>query len=499
MAAAEITLRVESASGRKRVKVSQTAGLGELMKQISDMFGVPPEQQILSSTPLHNPTILDNNPNITISQLGLQHGSRVYLSLDDSMRAKLNEENKLQTWTKSKAVNVGMYADKWAEEKKPPKHLPFDYWMKKKQREYKNQPWNMVDLSDFDYRPVKTKGNKQLEMKSLPANAVLHKQQEYRHVDLLSFDDPDMINRFRRRWLQNPGVQRACLLFGTYEDIQLDEMIDGEMQKVDCVKASVVGLWEFNQEGHAHGVNAKQTTKKMLKKKRKVLEAMGYSAVGWLITTQERSDDNGEIFLTGDEIVQACKFQWAFRNENTNFSKFVTIVLHEEDTREPSAFMISDQGLAMIRDGIVIADPDSRGQLKVKEPEEGFYQPAVVVERTQIDYGKSFHPDVMLVSLSATRPESGVQTFEYVDVYHYCTKNNIFPSTLDGKILGQMLKSPQRRSLPYHQRLSDFLLLLLLPEFIDSDAACMLAKAVVERRKLTMSEKSKLDQIFGRF
>ena len=113
---------------------------------------------------------------------------------------------------------------KWAEEKKPPKHLPFDYWMKKKQREYKNQPWNMVDLSDFDYRPVKTKGNKQLEMKSLPGNAVLHKQQEYRHVDLLSFDDPDMINRFRRRWLQNPGVQRACMLFGTYEEIQLDEM-----------------------------------------------------------------------------------------------------------------------------------------------------------------------------------------------------------------------------------------------------------------------------------
>ena len=68
MAAAEITLRVESASGRKRVKVSQSAGLGELMKQISDMFGVPPDQQILSSTPLHNPTILDNNPNITISQ-----------------------------------------------------------------------------------------------------------------------------------------------------------------------------------------------------------------------------------------------------------------------------------------------------------------------------------------------------------------------------------------------------------------------------------------------
>ena len=53
----------------------------------------------------------------------------------------------------------------------------------------------------------------------------------------------------------------------------------------------------------------------------------------------------------------------------------------------------------MIRDGIVIADPDSRGELKVKEPEEGFYQPAVVVERTQIDYGKSFHPDVMLVSV----------------------------------------------------------------------------------------------------
>merc|ERR1712100_846907 len=109
--------------------------------------------------------------------------------------------------------------------------------------------------------------------------------------------------------------------------------------------------------------------------------------------------------------------------------------------------MISDQGLAMIRDGIVIASEENEAMLQVVVHEKGTYQPAVVVERNQINYGKSFRSDVMLVSLTATRPkaeEAGVSKFQYVDVYNYCQKNGIFPSKLDQKILTQMLRNPQR-------------------------------------------------------
>lgn len=37
-------------------------------------------------------------------------------------------------------------------EDKPPKHVPFDFWMEEKQKEYKNQPWNFLNLAEHDYR-----------------------------------------------------------------------------------------------------------------------------------------------------------------------------------------------------------------------------------------------------------------------------------------------------------------------------------------------------------
>lgn len=211
-----------------------------------------------------------------------------------------------------------------------------------------------------------------------------------------------------------------------------------------------------------------------MKKKQNILDSMGFKPVGMLITTQERKDEKGDpIFMTGAEIVQACKFQHSFKNQNTDISQFVTVIMHEDDQKEPNAFMISDIGLAMIRDGLCKEDPDNPSLLKVNQSPENHYQPAIVSEGKFIDQGDNFQPDLMLVQVIPSMPINRISKFQFVDVYAYCDKNNIFPALLDSKILTTMLRNPQRSKLPYHIRLSDFLLLLHLTEFIDEDLVCI--------------------------
>jgi len=491
---------------KKRANLDTNSTFGDLSTAISDLFNISPEEQIISATPFHDPTLLDCTSNTLLTDLDLRHGSRLYLSLNEDARSRLNKATALTTFTQ-KSMTLTQANAKWQKEldenpaEKEVKYLPFEYWMNKKQREYRSQPWNFSDVAKYDYRPLKySSGQNKLKMKELPSNCVLHRQQEYRHVDSVVFEDADSLMRFRTRWLDNPSVQRAAMLFGKIEKFDSPKtLVDGEKQVVQWVKASVFGLWEMPQTHTEQGVKITKSANKMLKKKRAVLEAMGLEPVGWLVTTQEREDEEGTIFLTASEIVQACKFQHAFRNPNTGFSKFVTIVLHEDETKNPDGYMISDQGLAMVRDGLVKAGEERRN-LQVNIPDTALYQPAVVSKGRANEPGEYFEPEILIIALqNAGIPLEPRGNFRFVDVFQYCKKEGIFPSRLDRKIISFMLRHPERRNLPLHLRCSDFLLLLLLPEFISEETACLLASAVLEERNLTVSEKNIVDSALSQF
>jgi len=488
-------IRVQTASGQKRIKLDNGSTFGDLTKAIEKEFGIQPANQILSFTPLHNPDIIQSSLSASLSELSLKHGSQVWLDLDADTRKKLNQIP-VQKFRQCQTVTLSTV--KWEPEPKPPKHIPFNFWISEKQREYKGKPWNFADLSSWDYRAVKYGKTNQVKIKELPSNAVLHRQQEYRHCDNLVFEDPDMINRFRTNWLKNSKNQRACILFGNFKEREVKHKYHGDNVKYMATEAHVYGLYEPLQKGEEHGVVFTKSVKKILKKKIKMYQAMGMEPVGWMITTRKREDKAGEIFLSGDEIIQACKFQHVLRQGINNVSKFVTVILHEDGTKEPNGYMISDQGVAMVRDGLVTQSAEL-GRLKVKKIEEGFYQPAVVMEGKDIKPGESFAPDVMLVQVVVTRSKEYKKKFKFVDIYEYCSKNSMFPSRPDEKIIRIMLRNSQRSKLPYHERCSDFLLLLHLNEFIDENLAMKLAKAVTDNRSLNNNEKLDFDAAFSAF
>lgn len=58
-----------------------------------------------------------------------------------------------------------------------------------------------------------------------------------------------------------------------------------------------------------------------------VADEFGLFPVGWIITTLPRHSENGdEIFMSGQEIRQAAKYQNRFSDDNGH-SRFVTMVI----------------------------------------------------------------------------------------------------------------------------------------------------------------------------
>lgn len=52
-------IRVESASGQKRVTVDPAGTVFDLQVQIEALFKIPVEEQILSRAPLHKPDLIE--------------------------------------------------------------------------------------------------------------------------------------------------------------------------------------------------------------------------------------------------------------------------------------------------------------------------------------------------------------------------------------------------------------------------------------------------------
>eukprot|EP00494_Astrolonche_serrata_P034483 UN34752 len=145
-------IRVQTASGEKRVTLkNDQCTLGELQKQIDELFKIPTELQLISTTPLHNPKFIEASTNLSLKTLGLKHGQRIYLDLDAKTQQRLNQTSAVTFSSKSRTKRIG---DLPPENLNPLKHCPFEFWMKQKQLEYKNQPWNLDKLQD-DYRPLK--------------------------------------------------------------------------------------------------------------------------------------------------------------------------------------------------------------------------------------------------------------------------------------------------------------------------------------------------------
>lgn len=206
--------------------------------------------------------------------------------------------------------------------------------------------------------------------------------------------------------------------------------------------------------------------------------------IGWCVTTLPRGgkEYHGDIFMSGEEIYNAARLQEKYKNLNTGYSRFMSLIVHI-GTKEPQAFQISDQGVAMIRYGLVQADEDP-GFVKVAIPPDRMYVPAVINENKEIKHGDKYLPDAMLVNVIATKTSKEEHIFNFVH----------FPASGDADDLKKHLVYHKDKE--YHVSLSDFNLLCFLPRVIGNDLAVKVAKAVVNKARLDSETRNQVHQAF---
>eukprot|EP00455_Lapot_gusevi_P038225 TRINITY_DN4282_c0_g1_i2.p1 TRINITY_DN4282_c0_g1~~TRINITY_DN4282_c0_g1_i2.p1 ORF type:complete len:360 (+),score=71.36 TRINITY_DN4282_c0_g1_i2:40-1119(+) len=312
--------------------------------------------------------------------------------------------------------------------------------------------------------------------KCMPANARL-KPQPYRHCDGVSFEDEAAGNRFVSEWLNAPELQRAAIMFGTY--IDEPEATENE----GAIRAVVQSLYYPPQENLPQGVRFLRDPKEATVLK--IAQTLGLEPVGWVITTLPREDEKygGEMLLSGPEVRQAAKFQNRFKDEETGLSKFVTMVIkhNSEGQVEPVAYQVSDQCMALERDG-VLTDAEDIGFLGSRVPKRGESVPSIIYKDKQLNHGEPFLPDEFIVKVVAMRPYRPQVLFQYVK----------FP--YNGTVQHLKAHLAQHAREDYHIKLSDFNLLCFLPGVIGQPLTLAICEAIKARRPLSAADKANLER-----
>eukprot|EP00474_Spongospora_subterranea_P004770 CRZ05228.1 hypothetical protein [Spongospora subterranea] len=506
-------VRVQSASGQKRVEVgSVSTSWGELLELISVKFDFPVGKFRISRRPLHNPEWVNVDPKLALGSIGIEHGTMVYLAPDDDVVVESGPVFKLtpkcQHNIKARCLHCLAPADPDAPlaswlcnhpptafcpkclppeevvESSPANHekedpdkpfkvdiIPYAQFMAEKRAlcKFKHHlstvchscaPPEMISYAgksrcDGGHRPWPLG----ICGKCAPSNAVLHLQ-SYRRCDGISFKDVAAGERFISTWSANPGIQRAAILFGRF----IDEPT--ETGNIGAIRAEVEGIYIPPQEGLPDGVRLLRDPHEA--SNLKVAAELGLEPVGWAITTLPRSgkEYGGEVFLSGREVRQAARFQLKF-SDNLNHSRFVTMVIqyNNQGNIEPKAYQISDQGVAMERDGL-IEEGSAVGFLRPKTAKKGDFLSSIIFKNKTVTPDKDFLPDELLVKVIPMKPFNPQPMFKYLH----------FP--FNGTDVHFTAHVQVHRNEPIHVQFSDFLLLLFLPQVMEESLALEIVRSV---------------------
>lgn len=482
-------IRFRTPQGMKRVELGDSATFGDLRAALEREVGIKPQDQLISTTPTHQPQIIEAPNQKSLADLGVRHGQMLHLivpagwtSSDKQATTSSSSSNgtkqakAFSTRTpRSTTLATSAYVNDPEARKKDqgPTFMPYQQWVLKRQKENANQPWN-IDRTFPKFTPAKHSGH--IAFKDMPENAVL-RLQKFRHVDGISFQDPQCGEVFTRKWQTAPEKQRAAIMFGTYipEPTKVDK-VEG------AIRAQVVALYEPPQRGKGDGVKilSDPNEDNVLE----MADALGLEPIGWIITTLPRGGKQykGDLLMSGAEIIQAARFQWRFRNIRDN-SRFVTMVLgfNKQGEIEPQSYQVSDECVALVRDGLLEAGSGVGFVQPCHAPGKDIYMPAIISENKRVSPGDDFLPDAMLVPVRSSQPYHPKHKFRFIH----------FPS--DGgpdKFRGHL---QHHRGKTAHVMFSDFNLLLALPNFIGLDLARKVAEAVASETALDAATQRLLD------
>jgi hypothetical protein len=212
--------------------------------------------------------------------------------------------------------------------------------------------------------------------------------------------------------------------------------------------------------------------------------------IGWMIMTNELPSDlkkyGGKALIQARHLLRSATYQWKFSKvlkvgankpvidptdlDSYRMSEFVTVLLEHSDTIEPQAYMLSDQGMCMGRDNALLVSKDDNYLLESPSPSK-LPVPSIIYHDSQLDPGISYLPDNVLVKVRVMTGKESNYLFCHYD----------FPSNMyEVKWIKAFLAAHVLE--PWHQKLSDFNLLLALQIYLPEHVLADVCKKVLLKK-----------------
>jgi nuclear protein localization family protein 4 len=309
--------------------------------------------------------------------------------------------------------------------------------------------------------------------------SVSTKQQPYRHVDTLSvMNVPEMeyfIGYWQNHLLEN-AMQRVGWMYGYYlEDKNYDEGCRAVMEGIYEPPQEMMGEMAVPKEGADDPGRTRAD---------RIAEALGLERIGWIFTSLLLDDDQ---LLTPIEVQKIARLQ----DENSTdahftkytLSKFVTCAVRPDVSQGGlpaiNPFMVSDQCVAMVRDG-VLADASGVGtdrkHLVIREPTKNELIPSFITEGKP---SKKLLTDFVIVRVNDTTPKKLRSMFMHAD---FPRENRpTHPQRRDD--LKRYFKKREKNE-PSWSKYADFHLICYIAQEIDLDTALAICKSVTDRTEI---------------
>lgn len=424
----DLIIRIYSKTGRSRLELAQGASLADLKAAVEAKLHVSPAQQSFSKNDESGPKLGAKSDNVKLSALGVRNGDVLYLHAEaDIPTVQLNSKPEiveelpvLKSQNSTKEVDVkkpdAQYLRNCAhgpgqrcinclvreeakrkEESKETepakedlswmcthpkgvtcikclkdnfvagiKHVSFEHYMANRKAKCEHPPEATciacLPPAEFSYKLkpgcLKHKPYPLGVCNScMPQTATLARQ-PYRHVDYVQLMCVPEVTNFVRYWQESHHMQqRAGRLYGYYAE---------DPNYPEGIRAVVEAIYEPPQIGEMNGFQLLNDPDSELVDY--MAAALDLESIGWVFTTI-----NHDAYLSSHEVREAARLQQAHVVDHPagcKVSKFVTVVLKPQDDGNsmPEAYMISDQGQALERDG-VFGESDRRRRMVKRQAE----------------------------------------------------------------------------------------------------------------------------------
>lgn len=344
-----------------------------------------------------------------------------------------------------------------------PKFMSFDHFLK-------DRAYNTVDLPlSMNYKPkplLKGAPN------TIPPSVSL-KHQLYRAVDHIEFRNVEEMNRFVQYWRYERDLQeqRAGWLFGYFVDDPhypkgIRAVVEAIYEPPQCMKdASIVLL-----------PDSKRSTVDRL------AATLGLQCVGFLFTHLPR-----EELLTSEEVLRTARYQLdAVKNAPAHYtgypvSPFVTVTISLDSTNAgvvTNAFMVSDLGMAFVRDDLLTCADDGV-KLKLKEQPPSLLVPQVLELGNTVS---QIDPHWFIVRVNDSAPKKIVSIFKS---WAFPVENRSRPIQISdvSTHLTITCKTAQDPLVPF----ADFHFILYIAELFDEATANVVCNCVTAREPVDPS------------